>query len=291
VSEADAEQAVEVSSVRLPGWSFSPGFAPIARAATMLRATLPLRRGLFETHLKALLSQTDSSARNFYFGGFPGRRALGDQLVIEIDPRILRLRLMQRIQSSSGRLYIHDKFIGAGSWRGIVHPVARSSTHRDVLEIVRQDFDYRNTAAYRSAMSRARTRKPIRRNFIELKSPQLVEGYFRHTSDLCRSVRESGVRRRSEWHQGIFANPRVRLPWVEWMEADIGIAIGRDGGIFHFGSGKHRTAAAQALGVKSIPAEVRMVHLEWLRSQMAKTGLAPVQALLKGIEELARQYR
>lgn len=286
--QVEADPAAEVSA-RLPGWSFSPGFAPVARAVGMLRATLPLRPSRLESRLEELLSKIKPRS-GFYLGGFPGRRALGEQLLIDIDPRILRLRLKQRIETRGTRVYIHDKFIGTGTWGRILHPLDSSATHRDVMEIVHQDFDYRSTNAYRSAMRKSRTERPIRRNFVELKSPRLVEGYFRHATDLCRSVQESGVRRRTEWREGIFANPRVRLPWVEWMEADIGIAIGRDGGIYHFGSGKHRIAAAQAMGLKSIPAEVRMVHLNWLRNQVTRTGLAPVQALLKGIEDLARRY-
>jgi hypothetical protein len=158
-----------------------------------------------------------------------------------------------------------------------------------VQEIVQNDFDYRKTEAYRSALERSRGPRPIRRNFVALRSPQLVESYFKQASELCRSIRDNGVRRRAEFRRtaGVFSSPTVRLPWVEFAEADIGLAIGPDGELFHFGSGKHRIAAAQALRLKSVPMEVRMVHAAWLEREIAGSGLKPVEALLRGIRGLA----
>ena len=56
--------------------------------------------------------------------------------------------------------------------------------------------------------------------------------------------------------------------------------------IRHLG-GKHRTAIAQALGLKSIPVEVRLVHVRWLAQEMRRTGLPAHRALVEGIRSLA----
>jgi hypothetical protein len=96
------------------------------------------------------------------------------------------------------------------------------------------------------------------------------------------------VRRRAEYPHiaKVFHKWNIRLPWVELMEADIGLAIGPGGETYHFGSGKHRIAAAQALGLKTVPVEVRMVHALWLERQIARSGLPPVEALLAGIRSI-----
>jgi hypothetical protein len=170
----------------------------------------------------------------------------------------------------------------------MVESVTESATHRDVTEIIEADLDYRSTGAYRKALRRASGRKPVRRNFIALKTPHLVERYFLHVTDLCRSIRGRGILPRTRFRQfsHAFKNPRVRLPAVELAESDIGISVGHDGELCHFGPGKHRIAAAQALGLGSVPVEVRLVHLAWLQRQISIFGPNPVEALLAGIQRL-----
>jgi hypothetical protein len=159
-----------------------------------------------------------------------------------------------------------------------------------VGQIVEMGFDYRRTRAYRVAMERTRSGNPVERNFVALKTPELVETYYRLTAKLCRSIEQRGVLRRADCRKAanLFRHPRVRLPWIELMEADIGVAIGPSGELHRFASGKHRTAAAQFLGLRSVPVEVRMVHERWLRRQVAESGLLPVDALMRGIGRLSK---
>jgi hypothetical protein len=172
----------------------------------------------------------------------------------------------------------------------MLDPIRSTSTYRDVAEIVEAQGAYRATRAYRTALERAARGKPVCRNFVALRSPALVEGYFRRTAELCRSLARHGLRRLAEHARAAhaFCDLRIRRPWVELAESDIGIAIGASGEVYRFASGKHRTAAAQALGLRAIPVEVRMVHAEWLRSVMAASGLPPIAALLRGIGALDR---
>jgi hypothetical protein len=119
----------------------------------------------------------------------------------------------------------------------------------------------------------------VKRNHVVLSSPGKVEAiYFRHTAELCRSIGETGLLRRSDYGTRLasLARPSVRLPWIEFGEVDIGVAVGAAGEVYRFASGKHRTAAAQVLKIRSMPVEIRMVHADWLVRQMEDTGLAPV---------------
>lgn len=260
---------------------------PLPDMVAALQRLLPLGMAAFERRLGKAMAAAASSG-GFHLGGFAARRALGDELMVDVDPNILEIRLEHRFKHNGRMCNIRDRFLGAGDWTPLLRPIARSSTNREVAEIVRAGFDYRETASYRRALERAVDGNPVRRNFVALSSPARIEAYFRQTADMCRSVKEFGVLRRRDfgWRKASFAHPSVRLPWIEFGESEIGIAIGPNGEAYRFASGKHRTAAAKALGLASMPVEIRLVNLHWLARQMAESGLAPASALRRGIGEL-----
>ena len=213
-----------------------------------------------------------------------------DRLVFNVNPARLEQKLQIEFLEDGGLQLVRDKFLAR--WAPLLIPIHGSSIYREVAEIVRGGFDYRATNAFRKALERVRTDRPVRRNFVTLNSPELVEAYYRRTAETCRSVSERGLLRRSEYGTHFTGSPPwMRLPWIELGELDVGVAIGAGGELFRFASGKHRTAAAKALGLKSMPVEARMVHAHWLRGQMAKTGLPMLDALLHGIGtlEIARR--
>lgn len=247
-----------------------------------------MRRGRFDRLLGDALAAAIRHGTGFYLGGFAAQRALGDQLVIDIDPSILRHQLAFRVRQGDRVFSIRDKFLGAGDWQPLLQDLRRSSTHREVMAIVEAGFDYRRTEGYRRALERAGSQSPVKRNFVALSSPDKVETYFRQTTEMCRSIQALGVVRRAEYGLRLASlrRPLVRLPWLELGELDIGVAIGPEGEIYRFASGKHRTPAAQALGLKSIPVEVRMVHAAWLERQMRQSGQGPTAALLAAIAQL-----
>jgi hypothetical protein len=285
---ADVAQTFEYSEREAEAWS-PRRRRRTARAIATAKSLLPLSVGRFSRLLSEALDEAPSTGEHFCLGDFAARRALGERLVIEIDPALLQNRLKHRSARTGRSIYLQDKFLGAGEWRALLEPLSESSTHREVGQIVESNFDYRRTKAYGVAMERAGGANPVERNFVALKTPELVETYYRLTAKLCRSIHDKGVLRRADCRiaANLFRHPRVRLPWVELMEADIGIAIGPDGEFYRFASGKHRTAAAQFLGLMSVPVEVRMVHEKWLRRQVAETGLHPVEALIRGVHRFA----
>lgn len=262
---------------------------PLSEAWAALRGVLPLRHAAFEKRLAQGLAEAERLGSGFFLGGFPARRALGADLVIEVDPRRIEHRLEHRVAEGEHVYLIRDRFLGAGDWSPLLTSLRNASTYREVEEIVQAGLDYRETRAYRMALERAGGPNPVNRNFVALSSPERVATYFRLTAELCRSIRERGVERRSARGRCLSASPRsaaVRLPWVEWGEADIGAAVGPDGTIYRFASGKHRTAAAQALGLESMPVEVRMVHAGWLRALMRDGTASTVEALVEGVRAL-----
>ncbi len=262
---------------------------PLLEGLSALRRLLPLSERQFERRLEGALADAGRRGVGFYLGGFAAQRALAGDLWIDVDPAKVDKRVLHRF-GHEGRVHnVRESFLGAGDWAPLLRRLDRSSTHREVTEIVQAGLDYRATSSYRRALDRARGPKPMRRNFVLLSTPDKVEAYFRQTADMCRSIQDVGVVRRSEYRRRTASAARsmVRLPWIEFGEVDIGVAIGARGEIYRFASGKHRTAAAQALKLSSMPVEIRLVHCDWLATQMAESGLAPVAALRHGIERLA----
>lgn len=261
---------------------------PLLEAVSALKSLLPLSRARFDGLLSEALDQAARRGTGFYLGGFAARRALGKKLLIDLNPSVLENQLDHRVRQGDEVYSIRDRFLGAGDWTPLLHLLRRSSTHREVMEIVRADFDYGSTSGYRRALERAGTERPVKRNFVALSTPTKVEAYFRQTTDMCRSIQRHGLLRRADYglKLGSIRRPSIRLPWIELGELDIGIAIGPSGEVYRFASGKHRTPAAQALGLRSIPVEVRMVHAEWLARLVTETGLPATEALLSGIERL-----
>jgi hypothetical protein len=262
---------------------------PLLEGIAALQRLLPLSETRFERKLGRAMVEARRRGTGFYLAGFAARRALGRQLWIDIDPAVLRRRLEHRFRHDGQVHIIRDRSLGAGDWSPLLRRLDRSTTHREVAEVVEAGFHYRETPSYVKALDRARGPKPMQRNFVRLSSPDKVEAYFRQTADMCRSIGELGLMRRSDYGRRLssFARPSVRLPWVEFGELDIGVAIGSGGELYRFASGKHRTAAAQALKLTSIPVEIRMVHAEWLARHIG-SGLTPLAALRKGIEGLAQ---
>lgn len=253
-----------------------------------LRRLFPLGRRRFERLLAAAMADAARHGTGFWLSGFAARRALGSDLVIDIDPAVLRQRLDYLFRQGDEPCDSRDRFIGAGDWGPLLRGLQNSSTHREIAEIVEAGFDYRRTPSYRKALERVSGGRPVKRNFVELSSPARIEAYFRRSAEMCRSIQQCGVVRRSDYGRRLasFARPSVRLPWVELGEVDVGVAVGPTGELYRFAAGKHRTAAAQVLKVPSMPVEIRVVHAEWLARQMAETGLSPLAALLHGIGRL-----
>jgi hypothetical protein len=262
---------------------------PLLEGITALQRLLPLSEAGFERRLGRAMAEARRRGTGFYLAGFAARRALGRDLWIDIDPAVLERRLEHRFRQNGRVHIIRDRCLGAGNWTPLLRRLDRSTTHREVAEVVEAGFRYRETPSYVKALDRARGPKPMQRNFVRLSSPDKVEAYFRQTADMCRSIQELGLMRRSDYGRRLssFARPSVRLPWVEFGELDVGVAIGAGGELYRFASGKHRTAAAQALKLASIPVEIRLVHADWLARHM-ENGLGPLAALRKGIVALAQ---
>lgn len=166
-------------------------------------------------------------------------------------------------------IHLGDYFIGSGDWSAIAEPFSKKLVYQEAMQIYAANFNYQETAVYRAYMQRVKKGKRLSKNKVLLNNAYLVESYFKRFVDLFRSIQSKGLLSRKDLKQfnmRAVSYPELRGHRTEWGEREIGIAIGADGSIYRLPGAKHRFAIAIMLGLTVIPAEVRMVHVDWLKS-------------------------
>lgn len=132
-------------------------------------------------------------------------------------------------------------------------------------EIIQQGRNYRDTTLYAEIMSGKRISRRMKING-EIKRVAIDSGEsFRIYYDRCLQMFDYAKR------YGIGDNSHV--PWSTDLAAlddgrrdNIGVAIGDEGHLFHYRTGHHRLAFAQALGINSVPITVLVVSSAFLRA-------------------------
>ena len=261
----------------------------VSMALRNLLRVCPIPRTFLHSAMDSAYRAAQSRG-GFHLRGFAVRRALGKRLLIRADPILLESFLDDRVLINGRAEQIFDRFIGGGDWSPLIVPLKPIITHRHAIEIASiPGSDFTQSKAYKFAMIRLGRGRPIQRNFVTLDTPEKIDNYFGYLRQLVESVQSKGIVPRSVYGSSIglaLSSGGTRRLWSELFESDIGVAIDADGTILRFASGKHRTGVATALGLASIPVEVRMVHSEWLARMMRESGLRAVDALLAGITNI-----
>jgi hypothetical protein len=216
----------------------------------------------------------------------------GTSLTFEVNPAALRTRISDFVRDQEGARWIGHSFLDAADWSAALAPVERSPVHREMLELVAADVDFRKVRAYQVHVRCAVAGRPIKRNGVALASVAEVDAYYRYCADLIASMREHGAlpRRKLGPIGRVWLKHRdARPPILNSAERDIGVAIDGDGTLVRHRGGKHRTAIAQALGLPSVPVEVRLVHVGWLSRLTARTGLPAHLALAQGLKAITNR--
>ena len=214
----------------------------------------------------------------------------GATLHLDIDPAKLKYRISDWVRGPRGIHWVGGSFLDAADWSAALSPLDHSPIHREMHDIVAAGADFRRTATYRNFLRAIELGRPMLRNNVRLASQDAIEAYFKYCRGLVKSMRKRGAMRRAA--SGAFHGIRVRhwdarSPLYDSSERDIGVAIDADGSIIRHLGGKHRTAIAQALKLPTLPVEIRMVNVHWLRQQVEQTNVPPHLALIEGVRRLA----
>jgi hypothetical protein len=253
--------------------------------ASMLGPLLPL-----EWMLRRGLDEADRSGEGFFVATSYVLSRLGNQLLAEIPAAEIKLRLADWVSWRGFRLHIGTRFLGAGDWSGISSSVMDSPVMREAYEILGKDLSYQSIPAYAHYLERAKTGKPVRRNNVVLSSVELIDAYFQRFVDLFRSIQMHGILRRKDYfrYAELSRSSCIRRLRAEWGEKEIGIAIGAEGQVYRLPGGQHRVAIAMAIGLGTLPVQVRLVHSEWALNQWKNHGGNLSDAIVSGIRCVAK---
>lgn len=264
--------------------------APLRNGASLAlaRLTAPFARPLFPQRLRrtierlsahSLASSLRPEAAFAYYGG---------SLTLRIRPDSISHRLPDRAAADGRALAMTERFLDAGDWSAALMPLAEDNVWDEIHQIVAAEGDWRATRAYRKAKKAAGRGEPVRRNGRRLATLDEVVAYFRRTTDLVASVRRHGLLARGEARTlgfGKTSHGGARLASQEWSERDVGVAIDADGALVRLGPGRHRWAAACAVGVVEATVEVRLIHIDWLERARESSSLPPHAAVRRGLAE------
>lgn len=209
------------------------------------------------------------------------------RLVLAVDPAGLERQLAVNVTDGTWWIDLADRLTDAGDWTDVIHPLANYEAHRDMMALIGAGLRYRDTALYADLAERAAAGDPAVRFGVTLADRARIDAYFDYYAALVRSIERRGLMPRSALRLRKVPRGGGVRPWYEWTERDPGIAIGPNGEVLRFAGGRHRTAIAKALGLPSMPVELRLVHTRWLRAEMERTGLAADRILLDWAAERA----
>lgn len=248
---------------------------------------LPFGKVLHQT-MRAIGAQ----AQPFFLSQIQAADALGDTLLVEVDPRVIGLQLAARVKQGSHTIQVTDHFLGKGDWTRWLKPIETLQVDEEVRDVIAHGDDFRATESYRRMLEQIAAGRATTRSLIALDSTALVDAYFGDLVNLIASIRHKGIVRRPTRGladlRSVAPSLSIARPLlVEMAESDIGLAVGADGALFRIGPGHHRMSIARRLGLARVPAELQLFHVKWLRQIMREEGLGPLAALRHGIARLA----
>jgi hypothetical protein len=209
-------------------------------------------------------------------------------LLIPVRTSVIQKRLVDFYFDGERVRWIGAHFLDGGDWAPISQPVTASSSHREILELCKTRQGFRKGRRYLNYAKRIADGTLLVRNRIALDTTEKLDSYFEYYLALIEDIEKNGIVPQSAL--GLSGQTGrhhrwTRSFWQDFAERDIGVAIDADGSLVRHTNGKHRMAAAIALGVESIPVEIRRVHAGWLQRQSERLGLTPSAALLATVEE------
>lgn len=255
------------------------------------RLAAPFRASLawFDRELGRLLANPDF--RGFSLPVPLAVRALGGNIEFSVPASALAVNMYPWVVSRGKPLRVSHFFLGDGDWQQLLFPFSEGRIYREMGELIAAGADFRDLAVFAELVRKAEEGKPERRNAVYLRTVPMIESYFIRYLGLVEAIRSHGLLRIRELRGGSLKGGGIRLPISDWTEADIGVGIDAQGGLVRLPDAQHRSAIAVHLDLPSVPVELRMIHMDWLRRTMEEfPGLTPMQSLLAGFAKVRKTF-
>lgn len=208
---------------------------------------------------------------------------------IEIPPQQLNFRLHDWISSDHGPQHTNDYFICTGDWSTVLTEIKKSPVYEEAQQLHTANLDYLATAVYQRYLKQLTQGHIHTRNKIALDTPEKISLYFERFVTLFRSIQTHGfmtLEQARKTKDPLSDRSAIRTWRTNYGETNIGIAIGPRGEFIALPGGQHRLAIACAIGLPAIPAEIRMLHIDWLSKAINTEAEKPLDLVRKNINHL-----
>lgn len=209
---------------------------------------------------------------------------------IDIPPQQLNVRLYDWISGDLGPQHVNDYFLCTGDWTSVLTNIKESPVHLETQQLQAANLDYSSTEVYQRYLKQLTHGRIHTRNKIALDTPEKITFYFERFVTLFRSIQTHGflTLEQARKTNDLLSNRSPIRTWrTNYGETNIGIAIGPQGDCIALPGGQHRLAIATVIGLPLIPAEIRMVHIDWI-SKVIDAEEDPLNLVRKNISRLLK---
>lgn len=208
---------------------------------------------------------------------------------IEIPPQQLNFRLHDWISGNHGPQHANDYFICTGNWSAVLTEIQPSPVYLEAQQLHAANLDYVSTEAYQRYLKQLTQGHIHTRNKIALDTPEKINFYFERFVTLFRSIQTHGfmtLEQARKTKDPLSDRSAIRTWRTNYGETNIGIAIGPQGEFIALPGGQHRLAIACAIRLPAIPAEIRMLHIDWISKVIDAEVKNPLELVRKNISHL-----
>jgi len=243
------------------------------------RVAAPLAAAILPWRLNRALSSPQPGKTFASVSGASARWFFGRSLTFWTSPQKLGMRLDTQMSDGGKHRLRSERFIDHSDWSNAVRPEAKLIEHKTMVQLVRYRSAYPEMPVFRELLQRAKKGGPARRLQMHLTTEEMIHAYFRHYLDLIEDIEATGMKDRYALGPYFIPDGKGGSRLSPHQSRNIGVAVAPDNSLVRFLGGRHRLAIAQALGLTLVPVELRLVHADWMLSEVERTGLTPVEAI------------
>jgi hypothetical protein len=208
---------------------------------------------------------------------------------IEVPPQKLNFRLHDWISGDLRQQHANDYFICTGDWSSVLTDIKSSSVYLEAQQLHAANLDYVSTEVYQRYLKQLTQGRIHTRNKIELNTHEKITFYFERFVTLFRSIQTYGfltLEQARKTKDPLSNRSAIRTWRTNYGETNIGIAIDPQGEFIALPGGQHRLAIAAVIGLPVIPAEIRMLHIDWVSKAINAKAEKPLDLVRKNIRYL-----
>jgi hypothetical protein len=194
-----------------------------------------------------------------------------EDIVFEVDPNTIIGHVPDIISIDNRKVKPKYFFVVNGDWDLDSNVLNQHPTDIEMEDLIHSGYEYEKSNTHRELIERLENEDPKQHRGGFIDSRRKIDEYCNRYLSIYMDMLENGY---------------VRERLSGEMDAEIGVAVGRDGRILHFRKGHHRLALAKLAALPSVVVSVRFVHPLWLRRCVERHGMSLVTAIRKGIDDL-----